>query len=792
MTITIMTPGQVRPVFVQEKPLVVQGPPGNDSSRLAFASRADVVVWVEENIPEIGFTVPAGGVTWEYDGVSSTIPDMPGWRPFGDWSSDHFPFIKDGSDETPLIKSVIEYCGENGIPLDFTPGDYGFTNIDVVIASGCFNISAKMGGVRFVQTSARNEATRAVQIGGDVVGTTTLTTTAAKGTREITLTSATGVAAGHTVYLKTNRLWPGDHRFSSVNVYSQTGLITEVDGSDITLETPLRFDYAVGDISTGTAQSGAADTIVLDAGDTSTALEIVGYQIEITGGTGSGQTRYIHEYDEATKTVTLGTSYTGFPQDDWTTNPDATSTYRIFGAVTASVYDPADGEISGIEFVGYAETDVEVGGVRFTRWNKSKFHGMTFRDFSEYGLHTTKNYHSPVRRCHFINANGAEDDGTGHGYGHLDVASECTIVEDCTFMHCRTTGDISGGSNGLRRKNCTQIGGGLTYRGTPFFPEGTVENAGFSSHTGGSDVVDSGNTVSDIYHSKIRCPHTVRNTEILGAAGASCFLVSYTQNASVNYNRYFDGYSSAADEPSDGTAVIGKPATEQRPEKLVEVRLNTMPAMSQLDVIGNVATSLTDGLVNLRNTGSSTPNVAIRILRNTFSVASTSETRIYVLNGDTDTELRGFVCYDNEYDVSGADALGGVITDNKSPLEILGNLVTRKVPFQIGPAKYIMRLADDEAGEYPIGRGFSTMGLHIYERNGAVTNRFKGLLELGNTTPILTDINTDVNLATGVLDDGDGSNGVLTVSYRDSDKRGLISNRSGSAGWFIIDMDKAF
>lgn len=73
---------------------------------------------------------------------------------------------------------------------------------------------------------------------------------------------------------------------------------------------------------TGTAQAGTANTITLKSASSFTSDDQPnGMFIEITSGTGAGQTRHIDDYVGATKVLTV------FP--DWDTAPDNTSNYSI-------------------------------------------------------------------------------------------------------------------------------------------------------------------------------------------------------------------------------------------------------------------------------------------------------------------------------------------------------------------------------------------------------------------------------------------------------------------------------
>jgi hypothetical protein len=81
-----------------------------------------------------------------------------------------------------------------------------------------------------------------------------------------------------------------------------------------------------GNVEIGIAQSGStSNTIVLDSANSVTGTGMDDYyremRVNITGGTGNGQSRGIVAYDNATRTATVNTA--------WSTVPDNTSTYYI-------------------------------------------------------------------------------------------------------------------------------------------------------------------------------------------------------------------------------------------------------------------------------------------------------------------------------------------------------------------------------------------------------------------------------------------------------------------------------
>jgi len=82
----------------------------------------------------------------------------------------------------------------------------------------------------------------------------------------------------------------------------------------------------------GTAQAGTSTTITLKATASATNDIYNGMYVNITGGTGSGQTRLIEDYNGTTKVATV--------EEAWTVTPDATSTYTTttFSSLSVNQY----------------------------------------------------------------------------------------------------------------------------------------------------------------------------------------------------------------------------------------------------------------------------------------------------------------------------------------------------------------------------------------------------------------------------------------------------------------------
>ncbi len=97
------------------------------------------------------------------------------------------------------------------------------------------------------------------------------------------------------------------------------GAVTAGTVSDKTGYSLAALDAAA--LESGTAQAGATGSITLRSGASATDHIYRGQIIEIYGGTGAGQARVITGYAGSTKVATV--------DENWITNPDNTSLYRI-------------------------------------------------------------------------------------------------------------------------------------------------------------------------------------------------------------------------------------------------------------------------------------------------------------------------------------------------------------------------------------------------------------------------------------------------------------------------------
>lgn len=118
-------------------------------------------------------------------------------------------------------------------------------------------------------------------------------------------------------------------------------LVGGTDNLDVNVEdwgntaVPTTETGGQGVIRRNTAQGGDVQAITLDASASTVANFYRGCAVEIIGGTGVGQKRYVTAYDESSKVATV--------DDPWITQPDNTSVFRLLaesqGTTAAALVD---------------------------------------------------------------------------------------------------------------------------------------------------------------------------------------------------------------------------------------------------------------------------------------------------------------------------------------------------------------------------------------------------------------------------------------------------------------------
>jgi len=128
-----------------------------------------------------------------------------------------------------------------------------------------------------------------------------------------------------TVSLRSESAWQNYTGFQIRYAKNLKSITRTVDFDLVTKLYPFGEDdlniYNVNVLNSGTAQSGGVNTITLAASALTVNQCYTGATVILTGGTGSGQSKKITAYNGSTKSATV--------DSNWTTAPDATTTYEI-------------------------------------------------------------------------------------------------------------------------------------------------------------------------------------------------------------------------------------------------------------------------------------------------------------------------------------------------------------------------------------------------------------------------------------------------------------------------------
>jgi len=764
---------------------------GEDASSGWDLSNVETMIGVDipDNSENEGNMLPTGCLKahayygWRRDDPSGEItPDF--------WGKNTNPGV---TDMTEAIEDAIVYASDNNITLKFK-SIYGFTNISPTVWGDGVYLDFD-SGAKLQQLSTRDPDTPALQLNGlHVASGRSLTASAYSGDMTVSVDNAANFEEGRLVFLRSNRLLEGDHRFIPANAIGQLCKVASVSGNDVTFVDPLIWDMIIGTVTSGTAQAATSDNITLDAATTATTNDIKNLFVTILSGTGAGQSRYIVDYDETTKIADIGTSYGDFPQDPWDVIPDATSVYEIVEDVTVDCYAPYKFK-GNIKLEGYPENNVNVAGVNISYADTPILDNAHIDGCSNYSLYTRFSYLPVVRNCQFKRANYAYNNGSGLGYGHSDYGSYKALVENCIAIGCRTGFDATSASYGMTRRNNTTIGGGPTYDGGFFYPDvssGYEPNSGFSSHCGAIDLYDTGNDSHNVFQSKIRGIHTIDNCRISGFSYRG-YLVFFSPKAIIMNSTYTDSYTytpivtdSVFDPGDDG--IMFTESYPSTPQEFIHVQQSDMPDNASLVVRNNVVSAVQADFIRLGDL-STTSNLSLEVTNNHVTIVKGSGSGDQSLIDANDAFSLGALIAHNNVINWGGDAAGSVAYDNLSPLPFINTyLEPSDMVMVLGEGMYAVRLATSKRANISYGNNRQGFFCTAYQADDLASHHWYGLVD--STAGVVNEISTTGSVfhpADTALSAGSTTSGMLNLSIR-SNGTLQVYNKTGATQTFIVEL----
>lgn len=732
-----------------------------------------------------------------------------GWRkddPTGEITPDYWGrnTTPGTTDMTAAIEAAIEYAADNGQTLHLK-GNYAFTNLNPAVTGDLVSIQGAVGS-KFTQLSTRDPDVPIFDMSGiQVAANRTVITAAYAGEKSVELNDASNFTAGRIVQLQTNQLIEGDHRFLEDYCVQQTLKVASVDLNThtVTFTTPLLWDISLGVIATGTAQGGASGQITLRSGETAVRDDVRNRQIRIISGTGAGQTRYIHDYDAGSETVSLGIDYYGggteFDQDDWDVVPDATSVYEIFADCDAHCWDSYHPEIRGLHLIGYEEEGVNVQGMNIGFADRPVMEFCHIEGCSNNGLYSLNTFKPIIRFNRFDRANYAYEVegnfGAGRGYGYLSSGDFGGMFYGNIMSGCRTGADVIKGTYDLKRFNNQVYGGGKTFDGEDFYPVGQITNSGLSSHTGAINIYDSGNTCHDVYQNKLRGHHICNGNNRSGSA-ARGYYISYTKKAHVLNDNYSDIYTytplvsdSVFETGSDGPVFPATPP--DLPEFWVNINQASMVENASVIVNGNTVSALRSDFVNVGEQ-STDSDLMLEVVGNHATIVKDSGAGdISVIDSVAPLSLGKLICHSNELHWGGS-AAGSVAYDNFSPYPIINQLEPSDMVIDLGNGTFAAVMGANERIVVPIGKNRNSFWISAYHNSDisdSVTGfRWSGMV--GRTAGAVytaTSNNATFHPANTTLTAGSMTLGQIHLSIMSNGTLQFL-NRTGSEGIFIIEV----
>lgn len=536
----------------------------------------------------------------------------------GNVSDRQFGLKGDGTDLAFKIAAVVERAAVNGWKLNWT--GRSTYNVETLSVGGSKRViwRADTGPVTFVSTktapdTSSYDADYAFKFAGHFVGSTASTANIAMGTDVVSVASNAVYSVGDLLEVRATRLIETDHRGQA-----REGQLCEIsrlqsNGTGLVTAEPLQHFFPRIDTVSGTiATVTNTREMVLSAGINRNERDML-IRMEITSGLAAGQVRYITGWNNTTKVARFDGRQSAWPAGimpgnsfilKWETSVNHIRPIHVdirgdFRFTRERTTDATAGDYGfrGLEILYAKNAHVEITevsgfsdtGIRFRGCYRPKLIGGSFR---------------------FANRSYAEWDGTGYGVS----INQCwrALVEGAIAGQCRRGFDVIGAqgiSHFCQFKNCRTIGGGLTYAGEIFFPNGLAKNSGIGSHGAAWGTVYEECEAVDTHNGfrlrgrseKVSGFTHLGTAEIIGG-------LTYGGGHVIDGLRYEDRFSEVGNGAATRYQLAG--SADKRAYSLIEIDLSTYRGQLPTTLLNMTANQVRTSAVSFVGTGT-IKNVAI-------------------------------------------------------------------------------------------------------------------------------------------------------------------------------------
>jgi hypothetical protein len=570
----------------------------------------------------------------------------------------------------------------------------------------------------------------------------------------VPVNDASMIAVGDLVMLKQQRLFnsTGQHRNSTY--FGELGRVRAISLNNVESETRLYFGYKHGVINSGTATAGTASSITIATG--LEADQVDGCRITLTSGTGSGQARYINEYDSTTGVASINTIGT-YAQAVFDPIPDATTGYTVDCPTFVFVFKPAELDFSGFT-IDISESTTSFSGVKVEAVSRSRFRDIAVvGGGTSYGLRFAHHYECDVSDTFILEA--GED---GHSL-QLSEGVRTTVSNPRSFSTRRGGSDSGGG--------IPDIGAVVK----DFNLTGAINKSDGTTIAGPYGIGDHGHAYGRLYGPG-RLDHfqwpiilrgvggMVRDIRIVGDYEAAVWLL--TPDGADIRGITADPFGLAKNIPRQ-TPLYGR-------RSFVFMSRGTV---GDIVIEGNTVRGLNDGALYSDTTASWVFDCRVSLRNNILSWVE-GATNATEFEGDAASAyFDGWKLYDNDTFIP-----GGVVSkqDGWGGGGAGGNTVN-----QVGPNKWQLFIADDTVGKvrWPIRTDQVALSVYIDQN---VNRHFSGILVKDSATPRAAwDTNGVGYLATAPTGTS-GTDGIFSIHFDGTELH--IENRSGQGRIFAATM----
>jgi len=474
------------------------------SGNTVFPSRAALIAEIDkiQNFQD-GTLIFAGNTLYTKNSNSTAINDLPGLEPANIVTPDHWGIVTN-VDQTSLISSMVLYAAQNGRELEWGNGEYQFSQIAITnVPYPVFKWSSKSEKTILRSTKTVADSVGFVQGYGVNKATGYATAGVTAGTTEISL-PANVVSAidleNDILILSSTRVIETDDRgeYTHGIVVKVTQIISPVS---VQIDTPFYVNMDVGT---------TPDIIVTAVNATDyqfTCNSLIGqsvsdvrYQLvfQILNGQPSTLACLPSYFDSTTGTFTFAYSSGLGQPTDFPTGVMVGDVLTINRQIRADVYAASKVDIQNITFTRAPQLNASSGdagfvGLYFQHTDTPIIQNCNFEWFSEAAVQLSNIYNPQVHQLRVRGCNRAYDTTNGTGYAVVLRGSNGGNISNIIGNSCRRIVDIGGymsstlntTSYSVKVNDIVGLGGGTTFTGVPFWPNG-IDNQTVAGSHGGS------------------------------------------------------------------------------------------------------------------------------------------------------------------------------------------------------------------------------------------------------------------------------------------------------------------